>query len=138
MKSSHLFCVFSLISSHGLAQQFKAEFVTSECSLACGAQFTYNSKVSFDQDTLKLITYIDGSEVVSSQYVIAQNNSKWKTVNYDGTSIFKVTQVSNSSLKRIKLVLKNGDGYLKIYGRGECEIELKLSNESKLTADNKH
>jgi len=119
------FCAYSQLSN--------TTFITSECLLNCGANFIYNSKFVFTEDSIKIIS---PSEKVVGQYVIVNTRAKWKDVNYHGTAKIVAMNTLDSSIGEFKLNLRKAKGFLKMFEKGECQIILKIESDEK-TAYNK-
>ena len=106
------------------SQSVENLLITKNCTISCGIEFNYNSKIVITNDTINIFQPTKDIETIMNQYVIVNKKEKWKTPNYHGTTKYKVVQVSDQSKKNIQLVLRHGKGTVSISENGECEITL--------------
>jgi len=125
-----LLALVLFLCKEAISQTKESTFLSKSCKLSCGAEFTYNSKITIYNDTIRIYTLSGGVELVVNQYKILKKKEKWAEINYQGIANYRVIQLSDSSKKDIRMELKSGCGTINIIDKNSyCEIKLVMGSK---------
>lgn len=129
--------LLALLSFTCIAQEFGESDLaitlsTADCTTSCGLKVAYNSRVTIENDTIRIYLPQDDSQQIAGEYLILKSKEKWKVPNYSGYGKFRALYLSDTLKSKylITLNLMKGTGTMNFFHAQSCELSFEVSNIS--------